>query len=327
LYGYVNKAVADNAVADKADDAKELKLKDLEDSIPEPTDILDAIQASLTTELHNKDTQGLNVAAAITIGLVMVLFGEFVFKYVVVGFVSVFVFLLSQNVMTSHYSDFPAYAQIGFSFEVAAFLGAVSWLGYEGIQLLIGGLVGCWLFFYVHLEFAKFVSDPVASKWQFFIIANNVCILLGIVVFWWGKFHKRAMAVISSVVGGAFVASGISACALMAAQLHPDAMNKKFPSLNLHGEPTYWIDIFFMIVGDQKKSHDVGIFQNVEVSVGSAPICVDAWIGRAVWFLAAVVGIWIQRRREKTRVKESSRSGGVPRSREPTQEPLLGGIA
>lgn len=307
------------AVADTAGDEKPVKLKDVYNGIPNATDILGAIETSLTIELKNKDTQGFNTAVATTIGLVMVLFGEFVLKYVVVGFVSVFVFVLSQNVMTAKYSSFPPYAQIGFSFEVAAFAGAVSWLGYEGVQLWIGALVGNWLFIYVSQGF----PPSVASTWQFFVIGNNVCILGGIFVFWWGKFHKRAMACISSVMGGAFLASGIVAAVVMAAQHFSDEINKKFPSLGLHGEQTYWIEIFWMIVGDQNTPKDVGIFQNVKVVVvGSAPICVDAWIGRAIWFLATAAGIWIQRRREKTRVAAASVSG-----REAMQEPLLSGIA
>eukprot|EP00929_Paragymnodinium_shiwhaense_P111159 TRINITY_DN787_c0_g1_i1.p1 TRINITY_DN787_c0_g1~~TRINITY_DN787_c0_g1_i1.p1 ORF type:complete len:437 (-),score=144.32 TRINITY_DN787_c0_g1_i1:49-1245(-) len=265
-----------------------------------PAKILHMLWDGIDTQLHNQAFQWANGLIAFAVGLVMTIDGEFVFKYLVVGGVAVFVFLLSMSFLENHYEDrFPHQVYQIIAVEAAAALAVVAYKGYDGILVLVGLLLGAVFYYYFHAFCDEHVSAPFAESWGFFLIIGNMCVACGVFLFM-AKARRRAMAFTSSLTGGCLLSSSMAYFAMLLAVHFRGKLNNE--GFDVPEECPAWIDFLEVLLFPSKEP--VGIFvgskYNPQVT-SKGPSSLDRWLGVTFWVIFFSIGVLVQVKMEKNR--------------------------
>lgn len=277
--------------------------------------ILESILQVVSDELRSSRYQGADAAVASLLGLTMVLNGEFVFKWFVVGLV----FLVTAITVMSQISaswdlgkDDPVRKIVGFEAGAIAAYGA--FVGFDGVQLVAGALIGV-LFASRSDDFLREHGlEFMGRKWV--IVSYFSVFALVLALLFRKKRHLSALAFISPALGGALLTSGLAfGVTELAVKGYLQWLQTIFPDLEPQGGP--WLDFLYLMWSTDSK--DVGLFAGspYNFNVSGKEWHVDRVAGCWVWFLLFVAGASVQFRRIK-----KMRANPVT---SPNQEPLLPG--
>lgn len=245
------------------------------------TSVLETVNQAFNAQLHKKKGQWINNLLALAFGLVLLIDGNFTFKWVLLGGAFVVAVLFAQNEAAAKWgSDSEKMLRHVVGFEVGACVTYVGYHGYEGLLLGLSAALGAFVAFSVdnrsELGGHTFLQKPwVAFAWY------SLCVL-GCMYVVHTKKHVKAMGLVTSVMGGALVASALSYSITHAAVkgwLHV-------------GQPVggAWVDFLYLLVIPGSK--DVGLFTDSGNLGETWPM--DRVGGCLLWAILTVGGFVVQ---------------------------------
>jgi hypothetical protein len=201
-------------------------------------------------------------AVAVVFGIIMLFCGNALFKYIVFAGIGICVFQLSTIAMA-------AKVQAGFPMFVIDFVAAgvavvfiyAAREGYEGVKVLLGFVLGTLGFFGTHIAFSR-ISGSGADGWVFFLVFGTASIALCVHVFK-SDLHMKAIAVLTSIVGGFLCSSTIA-----------------FFAVFLTGEDECPAWILFAVMLANPNSEPVGALPREALYL--------------LWFIFSSIGGWMQ---------------------------------
>jgi len=278
---------------------------------PETTvSILEGLRTTMSKELHKSPYQWANALLALIFGLVMILDGEFVFKWVMVGVVFVLAGMFAMSEVTALWGlDFHSPVRHLVGLEVGGLAAYAALRGIDGVMILASAVLGglaAWLvqsFLVGHgMEFLE------TQKWAVLVLYSAFVVILA--AMFERKGHLKWLAIASPALGGAFATSAISYyVTALGSHGFLGWLQPLFHDLTPVGGP--WIDFLYLICSTHSK--DVGIFASSsygEFTVRGKEFCLDRAAGRTLWAIFFIVGTVVQLRAHKKRsapIKEAAK--------------------
>jgi len=280
---------------------------------PSAGSIVRHLQQLVTEQLRDPEHQWVNALVAFLFGVVMVLDGESVFKWLVVAAAFVFAGVVTMSDLRAAWAmrDHFLLSHI-VGLEVGLVGGYAAWLGFEGLVVIIGGLAGGAVAYYLQDILIWKHIDAFATNGKVIIIFYALFAFAGIVLFR-RKRHAKLLAVASSLVGGGLAASAV-AWGITFWAVKANAFKALTP------ESGVWLDFFDLIWNPASK--DVGLLAgskyNIELRGATWRTDRMGTVALAVAFFA--VGVVVQLNALKKRA-----TAGAAKAREisPLGEALL----
>jgi hypothetical protein len=272
-----------------------------------PTSILKMMWEAMYHQLHRGHQWAYGIIATI-LALVMIVDGEFVFKYIVVFMLALCAELMALENMEASFHNGTQTDMIlchVVAAECAVAAAVISYKGYKGIQILLGLCVGALMFFNLkqflseHHWSAGFIENTITL-----LVLGNLCGVLGLVMLISGRIHKKTMALLSSITGGALLAASVAFFVeLLCISCFKKSMQNN--GFDLPDTCPPWIDFVKTLVS---TTHHVGIFNKQKLHVASKDLSADRYIGITFWFVFACIGLCIQIKKEKSKGKKSEKA-------------------
>jgi len=278
--------------AEKKAEAGEREAAAAEESASPPA-ILHSIGAAISNELNHSRYQGLNAAIAFVFGCVMVFDGESVFKWLVIGVVTIVACIMAKNEATytlkldegSLVGDF-----VGI--EVGALVAWAAYVGIDGVMILVSAIIG----------------GLLADSLQKVLASHGVALVehrLLVVVFFtaWVAFavwlfkrkgHLSWLAVLSPIIGGALVSSAVS---FAVTELATHRMMAWFAQHGLQPAGGNWTAFLQLLCGGPDVGLFVGSPRNPAALGGRWPL--DRIFGCLLWLILFYCGAQTQLRKVK----------------------------
>lgn len=260
------------------------------------TSVLLTIGKSIQEQLRNPKGQWINALVAFIFGLVMIVDGEFVFKWLVVGGVFILASILTYN---------ESAALLGFEdknlvrfvvLEVGVCSAFAAHRGIEGMMITVGAILGALV-----AQEAQNLCVGVGwtslqtNKWcevilySLFVLSFMALITL--------KKHKKMLALLSSAGGGALVASATAwLVTVMALHGYLDTVLYVFKK-SLKPAGGAWLDFLELLW--TPKSEDKGVFAGsaYNFTIFDTSYRLDRICGCTLWTILFWGGSFIQLKR------------------------------
>lgn len=305
-------AGASSAQVAEAIDAKEVQPPAMDSlqlaSEQEEPSILKTIADALRHQLHVQKYQWCNALGAFVLGMVLVIDGEFVFKWVVMLTIGLISMLLALNEVTVALG--PAYQHtvrriIGL--EVFAVSTFAAYKGIDGVMIMIAALFGLSVAHFglsvAHraetiLQVGHLSGQPLAclkTVWYTMIVVGFMFVAHQ-------KKYKQLLAFIAPALGGILVSSAVSWLFTLL------AVNGCMTWLEPHPPvPGAWVDFLSLLM--HSTSMDVGVFANAKFENFQGRFCLDRVCGWTFWFILFAVGTIYQRRTlKKFKIEQAKKS-------------------
>jgi len=227
-----------------------------------------------------------------------------VFSWVVVGSIFVTVYLLATKELSSG-EDLMALRRF-VAIEIGLLVAWAAKKSINAVYLLLGSAIGFACAKQLHTTLILQGYAPSDLNPYGIGVMYTAVVLLFVAAFN-SKFHVQVFAVVSSFVGGSFVASAVSfflTCMLADFDVHGLKPNKGA-----------FIDFIYLLFNTGSVDNDVGIFAGsaeYNPTVSGTKLCGDQVIGRLLWFVLFVNST----RRQLTKISASAVAGDA-------SEPLL----
>merc|ERR1719330_826874 len=272
-----------------------------EDIVASESDILKAVSGesvesvwkSLVKSLeHSLDEPKLQFAVAscaFVFGILLVIDGEFIFKWIVIAATGILAMLLAlSEVSASLGEEYQHNIRTAVGVEVFLVASYTAWKGLDGVMLVVGAMFG---FFVAHSAqpLVMLVADEEPTRIHHGIVAAWYSIfVLGCMMAVHAKKYAKFLATVAPLIGGALVASAMAWMA-MTASLHGkmDWLVKLVPQLQ-PGEKAPWYKYLLLLIDTDSK--DVGIFANTSFENFSGKWNLDRVLGASVWFVLFILG-------------------------------------
>jgi len=263
--------------------------------------ILQTIADAIRRQLRAEENQWVNAVLAFVVGLVMVFDGEFVFKWLVVGFTFVISLLIALNdvsILWGLGAGDPLRMVIGV--EAGAAMAFAAYKGIDGMMMVIAFFFGGFVAFGLQNSLAAFIN---VSDNEALIVGLYSVIVAGTMTLVYFKKHARMLIMVSSIAGGLFVSTALSyfiALASVHGLMH--WFNHLFPSL----QPAHlgcWVDYVALLLHGGRK--DVGVLIGEDVH----GIPADRIAGCTLWLLVSFFGIYFQVNSLAARQAKTSKRG------------------
>jgi hypothetical protein len=266
--------------------------------------VCEKIGAVIADRLKTTPCQWAIALFALILGCVMLFDGEFCIHWMMISAVFLFTYLfMLEEIQSLGGGNNVVVLQIA-AVEIGIACAVIAQQGYEGIRLLIGLLIGAVFAQYFH-ELSTIASW--GNNGWVVLVCTNLFMVLGVWM-WMGKCHQKLAAVVSSIVGGALVASAVGFYMMfLCVQTGMFKDQLKIPDdANL-----VWVDFFMQLLarneqGQSTWSDSAGFFQYKPLQLGGKRIPTDFILGLLLWLTMFFFGMWLQNRRAKNRSRRSS---------------------
>jgi len=265
----------------------------LDPSVVVDSSVPQAIKDALWKQLHVKELDWANALVVLIVGLMMVHKSAVVLDWIIVGAVFVVVYLLAANELqsTDELTGLKRFEAV----EIAALGAWIAYKGIPGIQLLIGGALG-----YAcaqQAELMLIMHGYNASDLNPYGIALMYSLIVLFFVFAFSsKYHLQIWAVISSFIGGSFLAAAIQ---------YFLTLTTFGQSYGLTPKKGAFVEFLCLLYNTGSDANDVGIYAGSKYNQWTAslpgdheattrPFCMDQFVGRVIWFLFFVYGSVVQ---------------------------------
>mmetsp|Transcript_44754 Transcript_44754/g.130308 ORF Transcript_44754/g.130308 Transcript_44754/m.130308 type:complete len:344 (-) Transcript_44754:195-1226(-) len=283
---------------------------------PPPT--ADSIARHLTQtvvhQLRSSHHQWINASVALIIGLAMVFDGQMVFKWVLLAAAFLLAFILAMSDLRAEWaSQEHAVLRHIVGLEVGLAAAYAAWRGFEGLVVAVGALLGAVVAHFLQGWGVSMGFDLFQAQGPAIIGLYSVCVAAGILAFRFKK-HAKALAILSSMLGSALVASAAAwGCTVWAIK------HNAFDGLAPRGGA--WLD-FFELLWDP-ASPDVGLFAGspYNLEFRGAVWRSDRLSEAALAFILSVVGTGAQLYRLRGAPEKSTKVAAARKL--PLQEALL----
>jgi hypothetical protein len=315
-------AQGDNTEVASPEEEEEEVMSFPQDASQASSAVLGTIFDAISLQLHATHFQWVDALVALVVGQLMCFNGKFCFKYVLVGSVGLFSYLLTMEIVKQANPNFGAVLDIVVSGEVCALMSFIAYTGFDALRYLIGSVVGLSLAFYTRILLQHMNYTALSDNWAFIVFGSNICVLIGIHLFSNAlNGHHRAMALIFSLVGACLVSSAFAYFLLLLAQ-HWSFLAQKL-GCEIPMEQPFWVEHMMALCYPGTKT--VGVWANCPGSYNHMKLLgmkwgIDRIVGRLVWFALFIAGYKLQVKMDKSAAeKENGEDKGGSK-----QEPLLG---
>jgi len=280
-----------------------------------PPSVLQAVKETVLRQLRDASQSGqeINAWIALAVGVALMLDGEAVLKWVVVGGVFVFATLLAQN-------ESAAFWGVGPDSRVQKLTGIeagliCAYIAFHCVQSVILGF-GAWFGFFVASFSKKFLVQHGVEAFDtvpWFAFAWYSIFALGFWLLVATKKHVKVLGVVTAFFSGPLVSSSI--CFF----LTESAMKGSFAS----ARPVMgaWVDFFQLLIGTS-DGEDVGLWANVTQGDlngdASSGWPFDRLFGCLLWAACFVLGAFVQVKLKQARAAKARESAIAA-----CEEPLL----
>jgi len=257
--------------------------------------VFHSIRKALDSELRKPHLQLFNGGVALVFGLIMIVDGYSVFKWLVAAAAFLATTLIAHNESMDYFpGDMNNMLRRCVGVEAGLLAALAALQGFEGLMVVLAGAFGSCVAYGVQEGFPQ-VFKAEKAPWVVFAL-YTICTLYCT----WAvarKKHYGFLGFFSSFLGGALTVSAVSFFATFGAV-------QKNAKINFHGHdlvpvPGDWIDFFLLLWHGQDT--DVGFFAN-EPSVNTYSAAgwpADRIIGCVFWFFLFVIGAKIQSKKVK----------------------------
>lgn len=290
-----------------------------------PQAVLETLLEDLKDQLRRPTLQWANALVMLSLGLVMVFDGRFVFKMIVVFAAGLFAFEMTLSEINEMQTSLTKSMTIVAGVEVACVAALVSYKGFEGVKYLLGIVAGGWAAWEIR-HFALLHNFDYVNNGVCILILANVCIAIGMWMFG-AKGHHTLVAVVCSLLGGSFVSSALGYF-LMRLFVWQRVLINKNSQLNIAESTDAWFDFWMLIATFHGKV--TGIFANSPYnhSPNGTEVSLDRVLGSVVWAIFALMGMWWQKRKAKQQLAPVSKPPKKSAVKaEHASEPLLSNAA
>ncbi|CAE8654110.1 unnamed protein product [Polarella glacialis] len=273
-----------------------------------PPAIVGSIANILTHELNNTPYQFVIALLAAIFGFVMVFDGDLCFKYILVGAIFIVTYIMAMNQVSAMWDlsyNNPLRQVVGI--EAGAVAGYCAFRGIEGVQIIVGVLLGFALAHQSLLVLVAQGADVLVSNRNATTAYFSVFVL-GMVVVFSRKGYKTVLAFLSPAVGAALIVSALAfAVTELWVQGQLKTVSDNFPNLT----PVSGTWVQFLQILWSTKSEDVGLFagSKYNFSLQGQQWCFDRVADGTLWFLFFAIGSQMQLRRLKKAVVVEAREG------------------
>lgn len=244
----------------------------------------------LTSQLSAPRGQLTNAAIALVFGLVLVIDGQFMFKWAVVGMCFVLMYLFAHNEAAAIW-NFSAESRLPLvaGLELGVLAAWAALYGIEGVMVVVGGMAGASV---AHLTQVSLVNMG------FLVFQTNAWLQLALYSLFtiWCMYlvsvqrHTRMVAAFCPFLGGALVSSAMSFFATGIAQAGWMPFLDDVPGRTVGG---VWVDFLLLLIRPGAK--DVGVFVGAyDFKLNQTVWSLDRSIGSAAWCIIFLVGTCYQ---------------------------------
>eukprot|EP00931_Biecheleriopsis_adriatica_P081503 TRINITY_DN54829_c0_g1_i1.p1 TRINITY_DN54829_c0_g1~~TRINITY_DN54829_c0_g1_i1.p1 ORF type:complete len:364 (+),score=80.37 TRINITY_DN54829_c0_g1_i1:71-1093(+) len=253
--------------------------------------ILEMVAQAVLDELKNSPYQGLNALAAFATGIVLIVDGDFSFRWVVVCAVFLVTAVMAMNQVTALWGLSRGDALRNFvGLEAGAIGGFAALRGFHGVEVWVGALLGAGL---AHVCQALLASHGLhlLSEHRWCLVIFYSMFVLSFIVMFSRKKHLKSLAVISAGLGGAFCASAIAfAVTEIGVRGYMNFLQHPFPGLSPKGGT--WVEFLCFLFWS--KAPDVGLFAG---SKYNSRVSTDRVADVTLWLIFWIVGASYQLRK------------------------------
>lgn len=254
------------------------------------------IVASISWELHHSPRQWINALVATVVGLVLVINGKRCFDWLIVLTVGLISMIMAMNSISALWDvGFDSNLRVFVGVEVGLLGAYAAYRGKEGMDNVVGALLGFLLSTRLQSLLvsagASWMSVETGMRWV--IVIFYTIFMLGMMIMFDRDHHVKLLAIISPILGGAFVSSGVS-FGVTELQLHGcfgGVLKGQLPDLApVRGA---WIEFLCQLWTSSAK--DVGIFADSPYNPAKASSwTTDRICGCVFWAILAVIGLYFQ---------------------------------
>lgn len=201
-------------------------------------------------QLRSSHHQWINASIALVFGLVMVFDGQMVFKWILVAAAFLVACVVAMSDLNAEWASEDGHLLRHIAgLEVGLVAAYAAWRGFEGLVIIVGALLGAAVGYFLQGYFVSMHMGVFATSGPAIMSLYSVCIIAGVLAFRF-KRHAKALAILSSLVGSALVASAIAWSITFAA-----IKKNLFDDLTPKGGA--WLDFFNLLWNP--KTEDVGL--------------------------------------------------------------------
>jgi len=279
-----------------------------------PRSIIAHIIAMVNEQLHSEKHQWVNPLLAFVFGGIMVIDGEEVFKWLLVGAVFLLVSVVAMGDLGLIWpqGDFPLVRRV-VGVE-AGLLGAFAAIkGIQGVTVLVGAIIGASVAFSVQHKLTHFAGNVHLFQETWWVVSLYTIIIVLSVMFFLRKKHSKALAMLSAAAGGALV---VSAVAWVVTEV---VVKAHIGNNTLTPERGAWIDFLRLLC--VSGADDEGIYANSKFNfdIHGIHFYLDRVLGCIFWFALFAVGTMTQLKN----LKRQGIRGKVTLARGPLHTRLL----
>jgi len=276
--------------------------------------LTETIFLSLKKVLDNPQYQWADVAVAIIFGLILVLDGEFVFRWLVVAAVGLLGALLAlSEVSTDLGIAYQGTLRHLVAFEVGLGCAFAAWKGIDGVMLTAFAMIGAFVAFKTK-DIVLLIENYAGSNPWFVVVWYSFWTLLGM-----GIMHRRkhigVLTIVAPLFGAALISASISWMLTTAAlKGHLDFLKIALVPQLQPAEKGTWIEFLLFLVDPSNK--DVGVFAHTSFATHPSMSwmhgkwCFDRVLGLVFGFIIFLIGFSIQRRAVKLQQIEARKQRG-----------------
>jgi len=263
-----------------------------------PPAILESIAHAIYFELTNTPYQCANALLAFVFGLVLVVDGEFSFRWLLVCATFLVVAIMAMNHVTAVWGiSYSSTIRQVVGLEAGLVGGYAALRGIDGVQIVVGAILGAAL---AHQTLAFLAAHGfhslITSRWCMVVYFS--VFVLGFVFLFSKKLHMRSLAMISSAIGGALCSSAIAFfCTELAVKGYMPFL-QHLPTVQPVGGT--WIQ-FLRFLWSCQHIDDVGIFAGSKYNLEFKEQTwrTDRLADCTLWLIFFLVGTRVQLRRLK----------------------------
>jgi len=278
---------------------------------------VETLNDNMWQELRNQQHQDVIAAFAVVFGVAGLVDGRGFFKVIVLACFAAIAFCITLGQLETTTLGKNFLAKYFVSIEAALLTGFVAHKGWEGAQLILGAVLGLYLF---HNEqgLASLVPQlqQHVDQSAFIVPVGTICVALGV----WAVHDRRGgakvLGVLASLFGASLVVATLGYLSVFACTFPSigDAVGVSFKPSEVPCIFEFWNMVAFPL-----NSKSVGFFTAIhkELVIGKHTFSCDRILSIAAWAVLFIIGSRFQLKRaraEKTAISDMLKARLLPQN-------------
>jgi len=265
---------------------------------------VDTLKVNMWHEISDREHQPIIAASALVVGLVGLIDGRRFFRMLVLLCFSLVAFCVTLTQVETTAIGHNMLAKYFVSMEVALLAGYTMHKGWEGTQLLLGSVLGLFIFHTVQGLAALVPNVDVAAHHSYWILSvGTLCVAIGIGLVHDKRGGSKFLGLFASLFGSSLVVATIGYLSMLACTV-PDVAKSMGVSFKATDVPCLFE--FWNMLAFPMTSQAVGFFTSThrDLNIGKHSFDLDRILSLFFWAVFSFVATRYQIR--KARAEQSS---------------------